>query len=95
MYHVEQTLVFSKWLKKLRNLTTKMKITQRIARFRNGHFGDHKSVGDKVYELRIDAYRVYYVVQGQAIVILLAGGHKDTQQKDIRKAKALLQRLEK
>lgn len=62
----------------------------RLARLRGGNFGDSKSVGNGVYELRIQygpGYRIYYGKLGKTIVILLCGGDKSTQRKDIKKAK--------
>ena len=59
---------------------------------KEGNFGDHKSVGDGVSELRITigaGYRVYYTKKGEEIIILLVGGDKSTQSKDIEKAKQL------
>ena len=63
MYLVKQTDVFSKWLKKLKDTRGKVSIIRRIARVTQGNFGDHKSVGDEVWELRLTTgpgYRVYY-----------------------------------
>jgi putative addiction module killer protein len=59
----------------------------------DNYFGDHKSVGDGVFEMRIHCgagYRIYYVHDGDTVIILLCGGDKSTQQKDIKKAKELL-----
>jgi putative addiction module killer protein len=64
--------------------------TTRLARLRSGNFGDSKSVGSGIYELRIQygpGYRIYYGKKGKRIVILLCGGDKSTQKKDIKKAK--------
>ena len=69
------------------------RINARIARFEDGHFGDHKSVGDGVLEARLffgSGYRVYFSVQGNQIVLLLTGGDKSTQNKDIEQAKEFL-----
>ena len=65
-------------------------ISARLARVRGGNFGDCKSVGNGVYELRINygpGYRIYYGKTGKKIVILLCGGDKSTQKKDIKRAK--------
>ena len=65
-------------------------LSARLARLRSGNFGDSKSVGDGVYELRIQfgpGYRIYFGKKGQKIVLLLCGGDKSTQTKDIKKAK--------
>jgi putative addiction module killer protein len=67
-------------------------IDARLARIRDGNFGDHKSVGEGVSELRIPkgpGLRVYYGLEGDTLVVLLGGGDKSTQEKDIREAQEL------
>ena len=74
-----------------------MQIVRRISRVAAGNFGDAKSVGGAVSELRIDhgpGYRVYFTRRGKAVVILLCGGDKRTQSKDIRKAQEIAETLE-
>ena len=81
---------FTQWLRKLRDGTTRNRIRQRIARVRLGNFGDVRSVGEGVQELRIDVgpgYRVYFGRQGDTVVILLCGGDKRSQDRDIERAK--------
>jgi len=97
MVEIQQTDVFSKWLTSLRDRTAKVRVLVRIDRLRLGLAGDTKSVGDTVSELRIDhgpGYRVYYTWRGRELVLLLAGGDKSTQARDIQKAKVLLENLE-
>ena len=97
MYLVKQTDVFSKWLKKLKDTRGKVSIIRRIARVTQGNFGDYKSVGDEVWELRLTTgpgYRVYYTKKDDEIVILLVGGDKSTQTEDISKAKQLLKEIQ-
>jgi len=92
MYIIKETEIFSKWLLKLKDNRGKVSILRRIKRATQGNFGDHKSVGDSVSELRITTgggYRVYYTKRGDKIIILLIGGDKSSQSKDIEKAKAL------
>lgn len=92
MYRVLQTETYKKWLEKLRDNVAKQNILWRIERMRNGNFGDSKSVGDGVFELRINVgkgYRVYFTNDGKEIVILLIGGDKSTQENDIKKAKKM------
>ncbi len=89
MIKVEVTDVFDKWLKGLRDLRGKERILERIRRLSQGHFGDVKSVGDGVSEARINfgpGYRLYYVRRSEALVILLCGGDKSSQSRDIAKA---------
>lgn len=81
---------FSEWLEGLRDIRGKGVIRTRIIRLRLGNFGDCKNVGSGICELRIDfgpGYRVYFGRQGNEIVILLCGGDKRSQGKDIERAK--------
>lgn len=81
---------FTEWLRGLRDGTSRNRIRQRIARLRLGNFGDTHSVGDGVQELRIHfgpGFRVYYGREGEAVVILLCGGDKGSQERDIERAK--------
>ena len=86
-----------KWYARLKDIRAKTRIAVRIRRMQLGLIGDAKSVGDGVSELRFDfgpGYRVYYTERGSEIVILLAGGDKSTQERDIKKAKKLAQNIE-
>lgn len=81
---------FNDWLEGLKDQKTRVIIRTRINRVRLGLFGDVKSVGEGVYELRIatgSGYRVYFGQDGETIVILLCGGDKSSQNRDIEKAK--------
>lgn len=83
--------IFGDWLSKLADVRAEAKIAARINRIAAGNFGDCKSLGHGIYELRIDwgpGYRVYYAMIGQSIVLLLCGGDKRTQAVDIAKAEA-------
>lgn len=91
-YEIRQTKIFSKWFIKLKDTVAKVAIAKRIVRLENGNFGDSKSVGDCVFELRIDVgkgYRVYFTNDGKEILILLVGGDKSTQDEDIKTAKKM------
>lgn len=82
---------FKSWLRRLRDQKAKQRIRARIARVRLGNFGDSRPVGDGVVELRIHygpGYRVYLGRDGDELVILLVGGDKSAQQRDIARAKA-------
>ena len=85
-------------LVKIKDRKAKNQILVRLTMIKvDGNFGDHRTVGGQVSELRIfigKGYRVYYTLQGKEIIFLLAGGIKDTQQKDIKTAKQLLKELE-
>jgi len=96
LYTILTTPTFNAWFSKLRDRQARVRIQARIDRAEDGNFGDHKSVGEGVCELRISyaqGYRVYYTVRGMEIIVLLAGGDKSTQRKDILLAKELLQSL--
>lgn len=83
---------FSEWLEDL-DKGTQARINARVARFEDGHFGDHKSVGEGVLEARLffgPGYRVYFSVQGDQVILLLTGGDKSSQAKDIEQAKNFL-----
>ena len=97
MYKIKQTDIFSKWLKKLKDIQGKVSILRRIERTKSGNFGDHKSIGDMVYELRVTVgpgYRVYYTLKNDELVMLLVGGDKSSQNSDIAKAKQLAKELQ-
>jgi putative addiction module killer protein len=92
MYRVVQTPEFEKWSGSLRDLKARSRIGDRLLRLKRGNFGDSKSVGDAVMELRFHfgaGYRVYCMRKGDAIILLLWGGDKDSQARDIAIAKAI------
>ena len=93
MYIIEKTDEFDKWLRKLKDIRAKTKILFRIQRIEQyGNFGDCEPVGEGISELRIHyakGYRVYLKEYGEKIVLLLNGGDKSSQQKDIAKAKQI------
>ena len=92
MIEVRQTEFFVNWLLELRDLRARARIQVRIDRLELGNTGDAKPVGEGVSEMRIDygpGYRVYFVRRGAELIILLAGGDKSSQSKDIRKALSL------
>jgi len=93
---VRKTKIFADWLDGLRDARAKARILVRLRRLSLGNFGDWKSVGDGVSELGIDfgpGYRVYLTRQGNSVVILLAGGTKKSQCRDIKRAILLAQEL--
>jgi putative addiction module killer protein len=94
MYLIEKTEEFDKWLRKLKDLRAKAKILVRIQKLEtNEHFGDCVPVGDGIRELKIDyakGYRIYFKEKDGKIIILLVGGEKSTQHKDIVRAKLIL-----
>jgi putative addiction module killer protein len=89
---IRQTERFVRWFGSLRDSRARMRIQARIRRLTLGNFGDVRPVGEGVSELRIDygpGYRVYFVQRGDALVVLLAGGDKGTQDRDIAIARAM------
>jgi putative addiction module killer protein len=89
MVEVRQTERFVRWLEGLRDLRGRAKVLARIERLIGGNPGDVRPVGSGVSELRINygpGYRVYYVQRGTTLIILLAGGDKSSQVKDIDEA---------
>ena len=89
MIEIRQTEAYVKWFSSLRDRQAKARIDIRIRRLSLSNAGDVKAVGEGVSELRIDyepGYRVYFVQRGQTVVILLAGGDKRTQDRDIKTA---------
>lgn len=96
MIEIRETQVFSTWLESLHDARARARVQARILRLRQGNPGDVRPVGEGVSELRIDygpGYRVYYVKRGALLVILLAGGAKPTQDKDIKTALKLARML--
>jgi putative addiction module killer protein len=91
-WSVEQAPEFEAWLRGLRDPPTRAVIARRIRRLALGNFGDVKSVGGGVSELRIDhgpGFRVYFVRRGERLIVLLCGGDKGSQSRDIERAKSL------
>ena len=92
MLKIRETETFSAWLQELRDARAKGKIAARIRRLAFGNPGDVRPVGEGVSELRIHygpGYRVYYVQRGTVLLVLLCGGDKATQDRDIETAKTL------
>jgi len=93
---IEETENFKNWIRSLKDRIAQAIINARIRRISAGNFGDARSVGDNVSELRIDygpGYRVYFTRREQKVVILLCGGDKSTQDRDIDVAKHIASSL--
>jgi putative addiction module killer protein len=97
VFEVRQTELFAQWIEGLTDTRAASRIAQRIVRLQSGLLGDVKPVGEGVSELRVDygpGYRVYFVQRGRVLIVLLCGGDKRTQTRDIKRAKALAADLE-
>ena len=92
-YKLTSSSLFDKWFLKLKDRSVKNRVLARLSRLENGSFGDHKMVANRLYELRFTfggGIRIYYAVHNYDVVLLLCGGNKSSQSKDILKAKELL-----
>ena len=96
MIEIRQTEVYARWFRGLRDRQARARIDNRIRRLSLGNPGDVRPVGEGVSEIRIDygpGYRVYFVQRGGALIVLLAGGDKDSQERDIRRSLELARGL--
>lgn len=92
MFHLKQTEAFRKWQSNLKDLRASALIAARLDRIAYGHLGDASPVGRGISELRIHygpGYRIYFQIRGETIILLLCGGCKDTQSRDIKAARKL------
>src|SRR6185369_4528034 len=96
MVEIRKTDLFAKWLDNLRDVQAKARVLVRVERLASGNAGDVKPVGEGVSEMRIDygaGYRVYFIQRGSELIILLAGGDKSSQSRDIKAAIRLAENL--
>ncbi len=96
MFEIRKTDDYAKWIDNLADIRARARILVRVERLAAGNPGDVKPVGEGVSELKIDygpGYRVYFKKQGQELIILLAGGDKSSQAKDIKLALDLARNL--
>lgn len=92
----KRTPQFTAWIDGLKDITGRARILARIRRLADGNPGDHRNLTGGVSELRVDVgpgYRVYYTQRGNELIILLVGGDKASQQRDIDKAKEMARAL--
>lgn len=97
VYQIRQTEAFAKWLGGLRDAHGKARILARLDSARLGNLGDFRSAGGGVSEMRVDVgagYRVYFTRRQRVVIILLCGGDKSTQSRDIARAKVLAEAIE-
>jgi len=96
MITIVQTEIYRKWFNDLSDRKAKIVIDSRLLRIENGLLGDIKSLGGSLYEIRIHygaGYRLYFVKKGNTYILLLCGGDKSTQSKDIRLARKLAEEI--
>ena len=96
MVEIRQTEVYARWFRRLRDREARVRIDNRIRRLSLGNPGDVRPVGEGVSEIRIDygpGCRVYFVQRWEALIVRLAGGDQDSQERDIRRAPELAGRL--
>ena len=97
MFTVLQTVEFQNWLDALRDRRAQARIAARLRLAEAGNLGDWKSVGDEVSEMRVDfgpGYRLYFTRRGRLLIVMLAGGDKSSQARDIRRAQRILKELD-
>jgi putative addiction module killer protein len=97
MPQIRQTVTFRKWLARLEDRTAKARLVRRIERLAAGYAGDHRFLGAALFELRDDfgpGYRIYYMRRGDELVILLVGGDKASQARDILRARQMIEQLD-
>lgn len=98
MYQLQSTDTFDQWLRTLADLKARARILARLESARLGNLGDVKSVGDGVREMRVHVgpgYRVYFAQRGRVVLLLLCGGSKSSQSRDIARAQHILRELDK
>ena len=91
-YEVIKSAAFLNWLEGLRDRNARARIAIRIDRIEEGHFGDRRSVGNGVSEIRVNVgqgYRIYYTIRNRIVVVLLCGNDKSSQKRDIRRAQRI------
>ena len=96
MNSIHRTAEFDKWLRALRDRKAQARVLARMVSAQHGNFGDCKSIGEGVSEMRIDfgpGYRVYYTRQAETAYLLLAGGIKSTQARDVKRAQDMVREL--
>ena len=92
MFDVVESTTFTRWIEELRDRRAVVRIQARLRNVTNGNLGDSRSVGDGIYEMRIHhgpGYRLYFMRRCDTVIVLLCGGDKDSQQRDIARAKRI------
>jgi len=96
-FKINSTAIFNKWLKSVKDKRTQDRLTLRIRNMQFRHFGDTKTISQNLFELRFffgSGIPIYYTIQNGEVILLLSGGDKSYQSKDIKKAQKILEKLE-
>ena len=96
MYSILETEAFADWVDGLRDMPTRIRLRRRINKAKLGNLGDVKSVGDGVWEMREffgPGWRMYYIQRGDVLIVMLGGGDKSGQERDIAAAKAMAKEI--
>ena len=96
-HELESTPLFDKWLNRLKDKAVRQKLAARLERVTHGNFGDHKRISEHLFELRFTiggGLRIYYTERNHRIILLLIGGSKKTQSKDIARAETIIKEIE-
>jgi len=94
---INATNHFNKWFKGLKDVAVRRKVLARLDRLKNDNFGDFKRIDNNLFELRFffgSGLRIYYTIRSKQVILLLVGGDKSSQSKDIKQAKQILDELE-
>ena len=97
MYLLRQTVAFQNWLDDLKDQRAQVRIAARLRLAEAGNLGDWKTVGGEVSEMRVDygpGYRLYFTRRGNVLIVMLAGGDKSSQKRDIKRAQRMVAELE-
>lgn len=97
MYSVIETESFADWVDGLHDMSTRIRLRRRVGRAKLGNLGDVKAVGDGVWEMREffgPGWRMYYVQRGNVLIVMLGGGDKSSQERDIEAAKAMAKEID-
>lgn len=97
MYLIQKTEYFDKWLRKLKDIRAKAKILTRLKRIELGNLGEYRPLRSNLFEIKIDygpGYRIYFSFRERTVILLLIGGDKSTQERDIKKALEILHEVE-
>ena len=97
MYSVIETESFAEWVDNIRDMPTRIRLRRRVNKAKLGNLGDTKAVGDGIWEMREffgPGWRMYYIQRGDVLIVMLGGGDKSSQERDIAAAKAMAKEID-